>query len=61
MISVTGIGTREALPDPVPTMMVVVLSQGVDGALVPPRSTGASWPSILLFLRSPQEFWKLEL
>jgi len=61
MISVTGIGTGGALPDPVPTMVVVVLSQGGAGALVPPRSTSAAGPSILSFLRAPQEFCKLEL
>jgi len=43
MISEAGINIGEALLDSVPIMVVVMLSQGGGGALVPPKSTGASW------------------
>ena len=42
MIFVTGFSTGEALPDSVPLMVVVMISHGGGGALVPPRSIGAS-------------------
>ena len=42
-MSITGASTGRALPDPVYIIVVMVLSEGGGDALVPPRSTGASW------------------
>ena len=43
MMSINGVGDGGALPDPVSIIVVMVLSEGGGDALVPPRSTGASW------------------
>ena len=43
MIFITGTGTSGALPELVSTIVVIVLSEGGDDALISPRNTGASW------------------
>ena len=42
-MSIVGVGTRGTLLDPISTMVIEVLSKIKGCAVVPPRSTGASW------------------
>ena len=41
-MSMADVGTEGALPDPVSTMVIEVLSKVKGGTFLPPRSIGAS-------------------
>ena len=60
-MSIAEEDTIEALPDPVSTIEMAVLSKIKGGALVPPKSTGARSMRSCSFSRSQQELQELEL
>ena len=42
-MSITGVDTEGALPDPVSVIAIEILSEVEGGALVPPKNAGTSW------------------
>jgi len=42
-MSITGIGTRGALPDPLYMITIETLSEVEGGTFIPPKSAGAGW------------------